>query len=101
MIVVVRVRAKLELEGGVDELRIAQIAEEEGAESDAVGIGQHAAGEQGLVLGLGPSLDVLAGQDVADDPLRLLRHQTRRAIAATCEQRERAVRRGGNERSAR
>ena len=83
---VVRVRAKLELEGGVDELRIAQIAEEVGAESDAVGVGQHAADEQGLVLGLGPSLDVLAGQDVADDPLRLLRHQTRRGIAATCEQ---------------
>ena len=32
------VRAKLVLEGGVDDLRIAQVAVEEGAEGDAVGV---------------------------------------------------------------
>ena len=50
-------------------------------------------------LGLGPSLDVLAGQDVADDTLRILRHQTRRAIAATCEQGARSAQ--GREQSTR
>ena len=86
MVVVVRVGAELLAEGDVDQVRIAHVAEEEGAHRDAVLVGELAPAEDRVGLGHGPSLDILAGEDVADDPLRLLRHQTRRAIAATCEQ---------------
>ena len=97
VVVVVGVGAKLLAEGGVDELRIAQVAEEEGADGDAVGVGELAPAEDHVGLGHGPPLDVLAGEEVADEPLRLLRHPMRRAIPAS---RERAVRRGGNNRRA-
>ena len=77
VVVVVGVGAKLLAEGGVDELRIAQVAEEEGADGDAVGVGELAPAEDHVGLGHGPPLDVLAGEEVADEPLRLLRHPKR------------------------
>ena len=83
---VVRVGAELLAEGDVDQVRIAHVSEEEGAHRDAVLVGELAPAEDRVGLGHGPPLDILAGEDVADEPLRLLRHRTQRAIATTCEQ---------------
>ena len=85
MVVIARVDAKLREHGVVDEVRVPQVAVEEGEGGDALLVGEHRCIEDDPQLVLRPTLDVLATDDVHDALVRVEDHVVRRMITGTCE----------------
>ena len=73
--------AELRPQRHVDQLGVAQVAEEEGAQIEALLVGERASAEQRRALGVGPPFDVLAAHEVENGHLRLLGgHEAQRGM---------------------
>ena len=69
---VLRVGAELLEQRGVHEVGVAQVAVQEGAEDEAVVVGELLLVEERMRLRPRPALDVLAADEVQNAPLRVL-----------------------------
>ena len=83
--VVAWIGAELREHGVVDEGGVPQVAVEEGEGRDALRVREHRCIQDDLPLVLGPTLDVLAADDVHDALVGVEDHVVRRMITITCE----------------